>query len=155
MSSIKVARTINEIPDTEELIALISRQMISYGGDPDAERLRKALGNALKEESRSCLFLWEDWKMRTGAFVFANICSGLESGGDYLWINELYVDDSFRRRGIASEMLKFIDGWARANDLVYIACSTGLKNRAARELYSRNGFEEGETVWIDKELNPQ
>lgn len=152
MSQIKVIRSIEDIQDKEELVRLMADQLKSYGADADPDRLNKALDNALKKGSRAVLFLWEDHKFRAGAFAFANICSGLESGGDYLWINELFVSEPFRRRGIATEMLKSIDHWVRDNHLVYIACSTGTGNSAAQELYRKEGFDVGTTLWVDKEI---
>lgn len=152
MSTINVVRKLEDIPDREGLIQLMIHQLESYGAEGDKERLSHALENALKEESRAVFFLWEDHKFRLGAFAFANICSGLESGGDYLWINELYVDVPFRKRGVAQEILKFIDQWAVDEHLVYIACSTGQKNVPAQNLYAKQGFSISSTLWVDKEI---
>ncbi|MBB6480167.1 GNAT family N-acetyltransferase [Spirochaeta isovalerica] len=152
MNLIKVISRFDDISDPDALIFLMSQQMATYGADPDKERLRKGLINALKESSRAVLFLKSDTGGKPEAFAFANICSGLESGGDYLWINELYVDELLRNRGVATEILNFIDSWCRENDLVYIACSSGLKNDAALSLYRKNGFVTSETIWVDKEL---
>jgi ferredoxin len=38
-------------------------------------------------------------------FAFANVCAGLEVGGEYLWINELHVASGARRRGIGGGIL--------------------------------------------------
>lgn len=150
MSEIEVVRDRTQISDPDGLIELIQKQISSYGGDSDYVRLKKAVENALKEESRSVFFLWSDYKERIGAFAFANVCSGLESGADYLWINELYVDEMFRKRGVASQILTYIKNWSLENNVVYIACSTGIRNNRARDLYRKNGFDQEQVMWIDK-----
>jgi len=150
MSEITPVQSIEEIPDLEDLITLIGKQLSSYGSESGSGRIRTAVLNALKEESRAVFFLWSDYKERLGAFAFANINSGLESGADYLWINELFVDEMFRKRGVASQILNYIETWAVEQQIVYTACSTSEKNHPAMELYKRNGFNINNTIWIDK-----
>ena len=152
MSEITSVRFIENIPNLENLIILIGKQLSSYGADSDSDRIRTAVLNALKKESRAVFFLWHDYKDRLGAFAFANIGSGLESGADYLWINELYIDDMFRKRGIASQILQFIDRWAIENKIVYVSCCTGEKNQPALDLYKKNGFDTAGTIWVDKNV---
>jgi len=152
MSTINTVRSGEDIPDKEELIILIQRQLSTYGGDADFIRIDKAIENSLKEGSRAVFFLWNDFKDRLGAFAFANICSGLESGADYLWINELYVDEMFRKRGVATEILNFINNWAKKNQIVYISCSTGVANLTAQSLYKKSGFDFNTTMWVDKSV---
>ena len=157
MSEIEIVESLTDLNNRDDLIELIQKQISSYGGNSQYDRIGNAVNNALvnnalKKESRSLFFIWSDYKTRMGAFVFANICSGLESGADYLWINELYVDESFRKRGVASQILQFIEQWSKKNEIVYIACSTGVQNNSARELYGKNGYNLDQTIWVDKTL---
>ena len=102
---IEVADSMNQIDSIGTLVDLISKQMAVIGGNTDTVRIKSALENSLKPETRCRYFLWYSPEDKLGAFVFSNICSGLESGADYLWMNELYVATKYRRKNVASEIL--------------------------------------------------
>jgi GNAT superfamily N-acetyltransferase len=134
------------------LVDLISKQMAVIGGNTDKTRIRSSLDNALKSGSRGRFFLWYSADGRLGAFAFANVCSGLESSGDYLWANELYVGKDYRRKKVATQILNFMEDWSKKQNIRHIACSTGLMNDPARRLFENNAFELSETIWVDKIL---
>jgi GNAT superfamily N-acetyltransferase len=149
---IEVADSINQIDSIGTLVELISKQMAVIGGNSDPVRIKSALENSLKPETRCRYFLWYSPEDELGAFVFSNICSGLESGTDYLWMNELYVAKKYRRNNVASEILSFIEEWSEKQGIRHIACSTGLMNEPARGLFEKKAFELTDTIWVDKSL---
>jgi GNAT superfamily N-acetyltransferase len=149
---IKIIKNIEEIESLDKLIRLVQKQMTVIGGCSDFLHIKGALENALKPESRSVIFLWYTESNDIGAFAFSNICAGLETGSDYLWINELFVDDEFRKRNVASEMIQFIEKWVKENRIKYIACTTGLTNESAQKLYKKKGFDIHKTMWVDKSI---
>ena len=69
-----------------------------------------------------------------------------------MWLNELHVETGHRRKGIAKELIIFIEGWAKKNKIKYIAFTTGLKNKAAIKLYESSGYELSKVVWVDKKI---
>ena len=152
MYQIEIIKKIEEIESLDKIIRLIQKQMTVIGGPSDVQHIKGALENALKPESRSVLFLWYSESNDIGAFAFSNICAGLETGADYLWINELFVDDKFRKKNVASEIIQFIEKWAKENQIKYIACTTGLTNEPAQKLYKKNGFDIHKTMWVDKSI---
>ena len=152
MYQIKIIKKIEEIESLDIIIRLVQKQMTVIGGHSDFQHIKDALKNALRPESRSVLFLWYSELNEIGAFVFSNICAGLETGADYWWINELFVDDVFRKRNVASEMIQFIEKWTKKNQIKYIACTTGLTNEPAQKLYKKNGFDLHKTMWVDKSI---
>ncbi len=141
-----------EIPGKEELISAIGQQMRGYGADPDPLRINASLQNALSEGKRARLFLVLNETHTVIGFAFGNICSGLESGGDYLWINELFITPAYRKQHIARQLLYFIEKWVKDFGIVYVACSTGTTNEVAQKLYSSCGYEISPTLWVDKSL---
>ncbi len=150
MNQIKIITKFEEIESLGKVISLIQKQMIVIGGFSDTDHIKNALKNALKPKSRSFLFLWYSNADIPGAFVFSNICAGLETGSDYLWINELFVDNEFRKKDIATAMIQFIENWAKEKQIKYIACTTGLTNKPAQNFYIKNGFEKHKTMWVGK-----
>ena len=149
---IEVADSMNQIDSIGTLVDLISKQMAVIGGNSDPVRIKSALENSLRPETRCRFFLWYSPEDELGAFVFSNICSGLESGADYLWMNELYVAKKYRRKYVASEILSYVEEWSVKQDIRHIACSTGLMNEPARGLFEKKAFELTDTIWVDKSL---
>ena len=152
LNQIKIIKKIEELEPPDKVINLIQKQMTIIGGCSDFYHVKNALKNALRPESRSFLFLWYSESDEPGAFAFLNICAGLETGSDYLWINELYVDNKNRKKNVASEMIRFIEKWSKDNKIKYIACTTGLGNEPAQKFYKKNNFDLHKTIWVDKNV---
>jgi len=85
-------------------------------------------------------------------FCFFNQCMGIESGGYYLWINDIYILPSCRRQGAASFLLKQVQLWAKQHQCGYIACIADNWNIASQTLFKRMGFTCSSSVWMDKIL---
>ena len=153
MSNIKIIKKIEELDSIEPLLRIIQNQLDTYGSYSEYNKVKNALINALKSESRALFFLWYSDDNKLGAFVFANVCSGLDSGADYFWLNELYVDEVYRKKGVATELLKFIDLYAKENSIYYISCSTWNGNTNALKLYNKNNFKSEPVIWIDKRVD--
>ena len=103
----------SEVGDIEKLISIVSKQMKFIGANDDPERIGNAIKNALGENKRAVFFINTNDAKDYCGFAFCNISSGLESGADYIWINELYVEPEYRRKGVASEIMGFIESWAK------------------------------------------
>ena len=152
MSVINIIKSMSDIEDSIPVINLISKQMEIIRGNPDKGRIKRALENALRKESKAYLFLSENDEKEIQGFAFGNICSGLESGADYFWLNEIFIDKKNRGKGLASELIRFIEKWCEVNKLVYFACVTSKENRQAQKFFKKAGFDLNETIWVDKKL---
>jgi len=150
---INVIEKIEEIEKIDKIIELIEKQMLVIGNDKSKDDILTSLKNALKYGSRVKLFLYKTSSSKLAGFAFCNICSGLESGGDYLWINEIYVDELFRGQGIGEEMLKYIENWSLNNDILYLSCITSKSNNSSKNFYKKLSYELNDIVWVDKLLS--
>ena len=142
----------SEIGDLNKLTSIVSKQMKFIGANDDPEKIGSAIKNALGENKRAIFFVKINDTKEYSGFAFCNISSGLESGADYIWINELYVEPEYRRKGVASEIMNFIENWAKENGIKYIATVTGKTNETAMGLYKKIGYELGEIVWVEKKI---
>ena len=85
-------------------------------------------------------------------FAFANRGIGLESGGGYLWVNELFVKEEHRRGGVATALLSSFEAWARERRCTRIILAANPTNRAALGLYEKTGFSCQAVAWLEKDL---
>lgn len=148
---IKIYRSFSDIPDIDRITSLIRAQLASYGAQKEENAIQAALQNALKSDSRSVLFALEKQDTEIG-FAFCNICSGLESGGDYLWMNEIYIHKEHRKQGHGKELLSFIEKWSKEQNLKSLLCVTGTENLNAREFYKSSGYDISQAIWVSKSL---
>jgi ribosomal protein S18 acetylase RimI-like enzyme len=72
------------------------------------------------------------------------------------WIlNDLYVDPSSRRAGIARRLLEAAAAFAREDGAAGIALETSRDNEAARALYRAAGWNEERTQWYSLTFSRQ
>lgn len=92
---------------------------------------------------------------RDGAVVgFAQLYPTFSSVGTApIWIlNDLYVAESMRRRGVGRGLLLAAEAAARAAGAVRITLETMRANGPARALYGAAGWEEDATQWYSLPL---
>ncbi len=152
MYKISSIKDFNNILNIESLTILVQKQFESYGVNKTSDEILLSLQNALTSKSRSVLFLLQAEDDKDIGFAFCNINSGLESGGDYIWINELYISDEYRALGFGKKIISYIESWCKEHNLVYIACSTGEQNSVAQNFYKKLGYHISKTIWVDKSI---
>lgn len=141
--------TLGSFPQLDALLELLQAQL--KAAEPG--QVRSALERALRPGSRAKLLLLTEAATGLPAgFAFFNVGSGLESGGDYLWLNELHVAQAFRGQGGGRALLGFLEDWARRNRVqaIYGVCGTG--NHGARSFYRRMGFATEEACWFSRSI---
>jgi len=139
----------------DPVISLMREQMAAIGRQQSHDEIRTAMENALKPGSRAHLFVaYDDVEdlSQPVALCFANICSGIESGGDYLWINEIHTREDRRGERVGELLFGFIFEWARNHGCRYALGVTSKNNESAQRLCARQGFEESEVIWLNKPL---
>lgn len=127
--------------------------MVAQLKENDTPRPEQTIRNALTDvfsadSSAHCFVVLENANVIAACLV--NLCSGIESGGKYLWINELHVYEKNRRRGVGSKLLNHVVEWAETQGCQYIAACRNRKNRASFALFKKAGWEESEVVWMER-----
>ena len=75
-----------------------------------------------------------------------------ESGGKILWLEELYLLEEYRSRGLGREFFAFAEEFARKNGYARIRLEVEENNVRARALYERLGYEPLEYVQMIRQL---
>lgn len=68
------------------------------------------------------------------------------------FITELYVRESFRRRGVAAGLLDFLERELRRSGATHVHLVTGEGNSAAQALYTKQGYLRCGHITLRKEL---
>ena len=138
-----------QIKDIEQVKILIQSQMKVINAVRSIDDIDLALRSTLQKGKRAYLFVCSVENEVIG-FVFGNISSGIESGGDYFWMNEVHVKESARKKQVAMTILKYLEEWLRRKKIHHIYGITSKQNEIALRLYSKLGYSEEEMIWIDK-----
>ena len=73
-------------------------------------------------------------------YLWTTFCEDEESGFRFAEIQEIYVEEEYRRHGVATQLYEYAEAKARCNDAKVIRSGTGLCNRVSIQLHERLGF---------------
>lgn len=135
--------------DLRAAAELLVHQQRALGRAHSADELRPAVQAALEDSDRTLVIGafheglpgFAHGKM-VGVLVM-NVVVSLEHAGEVGWIEELYVRDDYRRKGLGERLLAQALDWAEARGLRALDLETGdAHNAAAAEhLYVKHGFK--------------
>ena len=73
-------------------------------------------------------------------YLIVTICVSIEFHGRFALLDEVYLDEAFRGRGLGAAAVEFASQWARERGLKAIRLETAHDNLRAQALYKRCGF---------------
>jgi len=144
--------------DLRAATELFVQQQRGYGRDVDAERLRPSLQAALEDSDRV---------LAVGAFheglpgfahgkmvgvLMMTVLVSLEHMGEVGWIEQLYVREDYRRKGLGERLLSTALDWGAARGLRALDVEIGDKHdpAAAQALYGKQGFGQIQRTRLSK-----
>lgn len=109
----------------------------------------RILDTVLKEGGK----IWiAEAKDEVVGFVFVEVVRNeeelLTSLKEYGYVSDLFVTETFRNKGLATALLKKVEGWAREKGLKMMKVESLASNMAAVGLYRKVGFREYEVVLV-------
>ncbi len=137
--------------DLPLLYDLMQQQMLDIGSQKSPLDIQSAIANALKTQSRARFFLAKENDTAIAA-IFLNVCSGIESAGDYIWINEIQVAPAYRGKCVATRLLNHLTLWAKEKGITAIYGSTDTGNKASQELFKAREFSVGNVKWLSRKV---
>jgi GNAT superfamily N-acetyltransferase len=140
-SALDVYELPKEADDTlREKVAKLFMQQISMHGEKNGYNLvRSGIDQVLEKGSRSRIIVAEESGAILG-MALLNIGISLRDGGKYVWLNELYVDNETRNKGIGRKLLLYIIYWAENEHIKTIELETGVSNAVTKHIYNSLGF---------------
>ena len=147
--------------DLRAATELLVQQQRAYGRDTDEDRLRPVVQAALEDADRTLML---------GAFheglpgfahgkmvgvLMMSVLVSLEHAGEVGWIEELYVRDDYRRKGLGERLLTMAMEWSNGRGLRALdleVAQVGHDPAAAEGLYFKKGFERVQRRRLSKVL---
>ncbi|GAF13562.1 LOW QUALITY PROTEIN: hypothetical protein JCM19045_2814 [Bacillus sp. JCM 19045] len=122
-----------------ELTFLFEKQLHHIAGQKALSQIEEILEEALLPNSQTYFFI-AHLNGQAVAFAFFNTMTSFQKGGQYIWLNEIYVEETHRNKGIAKKLLLRIIYWAEQRKIKGIELETGMNNEATKALYNSLGF---------------
>jgi ribosomal protein S18 acetylase RimI-like enzyme len=147
--------------DIRAATELLVQQQRAYGRETDADRLRPIVQAALEDSDRVLV---------VGAFheglpgfahgkmvgvLLMTVLVSLEHAGEVGWIEELYVRDDYRRRGLGERLLSMALEWSAGRGLRALDLEVAVEGHnleAAEHLYFKKGFVRVRRTRLSKTL---
>ena len=138
--------------DLDALATLFDTYRQFYGQPSDVERGRKWLRERLRF-GESMVLLARRGNALVGFAQLYPMFSLVRTAKTWI-LNDLYVDASARRKGIARQLLQAAADFAKTDGATGIALETASDNVAARALYRAAGWREDATQWYSLSFEP-
>jgi GNAT superfamily N-acetyltransferase len=126
--------------DIPTLVALMADFYAEAGFELDRPQARAAFAALLSDARQGAVWLIEDAGEAVGYLVVA-LRFTMEYGGSIACLDDLYVQASHRRRGLAAAALSETRAWCKANAIRAITVEVGFGNAPAQAAYRRMGLQ--------------
>ena len=137
MSTISIRQAV--LADIETLSVLFDGYRQFYGRDSDVAAARQFLLERF-ENGESVLFIAHDGADPIGFTQLYPSFSSVSLGRIFV-LNDLFVNEGGRRKGVASGLLSASIEFGRAVGAIRLGLSTALTNSTAQALYEGEGWE--------------
>ena len=127
------------IADLEALSVLFDGYRQFYGRDSDVAAAKRFLLDRF-DHAESVLFIAHDGTDPVGFTQLYPSFSSVSLGRIFI-LNDLFVNELGRRKGVGSALLSAAAGYAKAVGAIRLALSTALTNTNAQALYEAEGWE--------------
>jgi GNAT superfamily N-acetyltransferase len=135
----------------ERALDMMGRLYSEAGASHQRERARRAVEGLMANPAMGGVWLIELEGAPAG-YICITLGYSLEFDGRYALLDELYLEEAWRGKGIGAQAIAFAAEWSRARGLAAIRLEVAQANWRAFELYLRQGFKAHErhlmTKWL-------
>lgn len=129
----------------EGVSKLFDRYRIFYQQSSDLEAAKRFLQKRLQKGDSTILLAIDN----SNAVGFTQLYPSFSSVSmKRVWIlNDLFVEETYRKQGIATKLMDAAENFARETGAVRIALATHISNIAAQALYESRGYFKDEVFY--------
>ncbi len=92
------------------------------------------------QDDRTIAEIIEGEDGRIVGYLWVTFCEDEEMDFRFAEIQEIYIEEEFRRHGVATQLYEYAEAKARHNGAEVIRAGTGVCNSASIQLHERLGF---------------
>ncbi len=130
---------------------MIEKLYISENTAYDETKVNSALLELIEDESYGACWILTSGADRAGYMIIGSAFS-VEFGGRTAFIDELYISENCRGKGLGRKALEFAENYAGEKGYTYLRLEVELSNTPAQKIYRANGFKEHERYIMTKKL---
>jgi ribosomal protein S18 acetylase RimI-like enzyme len=127
--------------DLSQLLELMRELYQHEGLAFDEEAARSGLNKTLLDPTVGSAYLILADEALAG-YLLLTSCFSLEQHGKFILLDELYIREEFRRRGLARAAVEFAETVCRKMGIKSLRLEVIKKNKVAQSLYDSMGFEQ-------------
>jgi GNAT superfamily N-acetyltransferase len=127
------------IPDLDTILLMMSRLYAQDGLPLDAARTRATAEWLLGHPDSGGIWTI-DAEGSTAGYLVITVCVSLEFHGPFALLDELYLEEPWRGRGLGIQAIEFAAQWARSRRIAAVRLETAHDNLRAQRLYRNCGF---------------
>lgn len=134
-----------QVEQIEELSILFNQYRVFYKQLPNLEAAKKFLEERFKNSDSTIFTASENGQM----VGFTQLYPSLSSVSmKCIWtLNDLFVTESHRRKGIAKLLMDAAEKYAQETGAVRVVLTTQISNVAAQKLYESRGYTKNEEFY--------
>ena len=132
--------------DVQQLVALMDESYAEGDYPLNHRRAAEAFTSLVADDRLGYVWLIQAGAQDVG-YVVVTLCYNMEYGGPNAFVDDLFVQSSFRGAGLATAALEEVRAFCANRGVRAIHVETGRDNTAAQAVYRRVGF-----VHTDRQL---
>ncbi|MBW2453103.1 MAG: GNAT family N-acetyltransferase [Deltaproteobacteria bacterium] len=111
----------------------------TFVGDPSAEQMRRFF-ELVTEEGANLVYLGAFVEGELAGLVSVTFGQSSYKLAPFAWCDDLYVDEGYRRRGVAQRLMRHLRQLAEERGCSNVLLGVGLAETGATQLYESLGF---------------
>jgi len=127
--------------DADELLQFMHRFYEVDHIDFRESVARSAIKKLLSDESTGRIWWIREAEDRIG-YIALTFCFSLEFGGPSAVVDELYLEQSHRGRGLGFEALRFVERFCQSRGILALHLEVDRTNLHAQALYRKAGYQD-------------
>ncbi len=139
------------LEDIDHLAALMAAFYRESRYPFDAPRAIAAFKRLLSDDALGLCWLIEDDSQAVG-YIAVSFTFSLEYFGAAAFVEDLYVVEAYRRRGLGKRALAAAEAECRRRGVLALHLEVGTDNAAGAQLYEQAGFESTDRRLLNKRL---
>jgi len=135
VAEIQFISNMEEFLEFNQIIHLLKDQMEYIGAPKTNEQIMNTFKLAFQSETAKLIVVQD--KGHPIGFMFFNIAIGMESGGKYIWLNEMHVHREYRGKGYGTMLFNYLKQWAESHGILRIIGMTDESEPQTMHFYAQ------------------